>query len=151
MVRRWVTAAATRPAARRPGTDCGCLPCGTRSPAAGEVQAGAAERAGSPPATGWRSRKADHGRWGSYGSAYRSSTSSMLATKLTLGMHQLLPRLENVFLALTHSLVGMEDASPSSTTLPASRRRVQWRGPPALDCLNAMRWARSGRPTSDAG
>ena len=49
--------AASRPAARRPGTGCGRPPSGTCSPAAAEFRAGAAEMAASGPTTGWRSRQ----------------------------------------------------------------------------------------------
>ena len=49
--------AATRPAARRPRTGSVCPRADTRSSAAAEFRAGAAEMAGSQPTTGWRSRQ----------------------------------------------------------------------------------------------
>ena len=48
---------ATRPAAHRSGTGCGRPRADTRSPAAAEFRAGAAEPAASGPTTGWRSRQ----------------------------------------------------------------------------------------------
>ena len=53
--------AATRPAARRPGTGCGCLPAGIRGPAAGEVQGPGRQRGpGLRQQLGGGLVKADH-------------------------------------------------------------------------------------------
>ena len=135
MVRRWVTATCRQPVnGSQPGTGCGYPPCGTRSPAAAEVPAGAAERGGSPPTTGWRFHQSRLPAFGviRFGVQVQHVLHVSHKFRAHLGNAPLLllPRLKSVFLSrLRTPSWDMEDANPNSTTFPASRRRVQWSCP----------------------
>ena len=146
--------AASRPGVHRSGTGCKCPAAGTRSSHASEPTRLCWQWfTGRRPATGGGFVEADHRPLRVVG--FGVQIQDILHVGHEVGAHlgnaplPLLPGLEQVFFKCSRTVSWDSDgASPNSTTLPASSRRVQWSWPSGAGLqASAIKWA-SARSSS---